>query len=107
MGNIDLAAWKFRNIVCRIYRMYGADAFLCLTRQRSGEINFWEAECLKIDAANKRIFCKSNLDENLVGSNEFSLEYDYLVIAIGAEVNTFNTPGVLEHCHFLKVPLVH
>lgn len=73
-----------------------------MIKKRSGEINFWEAECLKIDAANKRIFCKSNLDENLVGSNEFSLEYDYLVIAIGAEVNTFNTPGVFEHCHFLK-----
>ncbi|XP_058220166.1 external alternative NAD(P)H-ubiquinone oxidoreductase B1, mitochondrial isoform X1 [Rhododendron vialii] len=73
-----------------------------MIKKRSGEINFWEAECLKIDAANKKIFCKSNLDENMVGNNEFSLEYDYLVIAIGAEVNTFNTPGVLEYCHFLK-----
>lgn len=43
----------------------------------------------------------------MVGNNEFSLEYDYLVIAVGAEVNTFNTPGVLEYCHFLKVSLVH
>jgi NADH dehydrogenase FAD-containing subunit len=31
------------------------------------------------------------------------LDYDYLVVALGANVNTFNTPGVLEHCHFLKV----
>ncbi|CAN6177056.1 unnamed protein product [Urochloa humidicola] len=30
------------------------------------------------------------------------LDYDYLVVALGATVNTFNTPGVLEHCHFLK-----
>ncbi|XP_057487276.1 external alternative NAD(P)H-ubiquinone oxidoreductase B1, mitochondrial-like [Actinidia eriantha] len=73
-----------------------------MIKKRSGEINFWEADCLKIDAANKRVFCRSNLDANVVGSNEFSLEYDYLVIAVGAQVNTFNTPGVLEYCHFLK-----
>lgn len=51
----------------------------------------------------KKVFCRSNIDENLVGNNDFSLEYDFLVIALGAKVNTFNTPGVLEHCHFLKV----
>ncbi|GFZ05605.1 NAD(P)H dehydrogenase B1 [Actinidia rufa] len=69
-----------------------------MIKKKSGEINFWEADCLKIDAANKRVFCRSNLDANVVGSNEFSLEYDYLVIAVGAQVNTFNTPGVLEYC---------
>lgn len=58
---------------------------------------------MKIDAANKKVLCRSNLDNSLAGSREFSLEYDYLVIAIGAEVNTFNTPGVMENCHFLKV----
>lgn len=74
-----------------------------LASQRKGEIKFWEAECLNIDPVNKKVFCRSNIDENLAGSNEFSLEYDFLVIAIGAQVNTFNTPGVLENCHFLKV----
>ncbi|KAL0400008.1 UNVERIFIED_CONTAM: External alternative NAD(P)H-ubiquinone oxidoreductase B1, mitochondrial [Sesamum radiatum] len=73
-----------------------------IIKKRNGEIKYWEAECLKIDPANKKVFCRSNIDENLAGSNEFSLEYDYLVIAIGAQVNTFNTPGVMEHCHFLK-----
>ncbi|KAK4438632.1 External alternative NAD(P)H-ubiquinone oxidoreductase B1, mitochondrial [Sesamum alatum] len=73
-----------------------------IIKKRNGEIKFWEAECLKIDPANKKVFCRSNIDENLAGNNEFSLKYDYLVIAIGAQVNTFNTPGVLEHCHFLK-----
>ncbi|KAL2476805.1 External alternative NAD(P)H-ubiquinone oxidoreductase B1 [Abeliophyllum distichum] len=73
-----------------------------IIKKRNGEIKFWEAECLKIDPANKKVFCRSTIGENLAGNNEFSLEYDYLVIAIGAQVNTFNTPGVLEHCHFLK-----
>ncbi|CAA2982800.1 external alternative NAD(P)H-ubiquinone oxidoreductase B1, mitochondrial [Olea europaea subsp. europaea] len=73
-----------------------------IIKKRNGEINFWEAECLKIDQANRKIFCRSIIDENLAGNNEFSLQYDYLIIAIGAQVNTFNTSGVLEHCHFLK-----
>ncbi|CAA0825099.1 External alternative NAD(P)H-ubiquinone oxidoreductase B1- mitochondrial [Striga hermonthica] len=73
-----------------------------IIKKRNGEIKFWEAECLKIDHMGKRVFCRSNIDENLAGNKEFSLEYDYLVIAIGSQVNTFDTPGVLENCHFLK-----
>ncbi|XP_054813796.1 external alternative NAD(P)H-ubiquinone oxidoreductase B1, mitochondrial-like [Prosopis cineraria] len=73
-----------------------------IIKKRKGEIKFWEAECVKIDAANKKVFCRSNIDANLVGSGEFSLEYDFLVVATGAQANTFNTPGVRENCHFLK-----
>ncbi|XP_022634327.1 external alternative NAD(P)H-ubiquinone oxidoreductase B1, mitochondrial isoform X2 [Vigna radiata var. radiata] len=72
-----------------------------IIKKRKGEINFWEAECIKIDSSNKKVFCRSNID-NLVGSGEFSLDYDFLVVAVGAQVNTFNTPGVKENCHFLK-----
>lgn len=32
----------------------------------------------------------------------FEISYDTLVIAVGAENNTFNTPGVEKHAHFLK-----
>ncbi|XP_027339746.1 external alternative NAD(P)H-ubiquinone oxidoreductase B1, mitochondrial-like [Abrus precatorius] len=73
-----------------------------IIKKRKGEIKFWEAECLKIDSANKKVLCGSNIDNNLVGNGEFSLDYDYLVVAIGAQVNTFDTPGVVENCHFLK-----
>ncbi|CAL5211842.1 unnamed protein product [Lathyrus oleraceus] len=72
-----------------------------IIKKRKGEIKFWEAECVKIDAAGKKVFCRSNI-ENLVGSGEFSLDYDFLVVSVGAQVNTFNTPGVKENCHFLK-----
>lgn len=58
---------------------------------------------MKIDAKEKKVHCRSHIDENLVGKNDFSLDYDYLIVAVGARVNTFNTPGVLEYCHFLKV----
>eukprot|EP00873_Tetraselmis_striata_P017176 jgi/Tetstr1/437440/TSEL_026121.t1 len=30
------------------------------------------------------------------------IQYDKLVIAVGAQVNTFDTPGVSKHAHFLK-----
>ncbi|CAN6193413.1 unnamed protein product [Urochloa humidicola] len=42
--------------------------------KKSKDVTFYEAECFKIDA----------------------------IVALGATVNTFHTPGVLEHCHFLK-----
>lgn len=34
------------------------------------------------------------------------MDYDYLVVSVGARPNTFNTPGVTENCHFLKVSTV-
>ena len=30
------------------------------------------------------------------------MEYDRLVVTIGAQTNTFGIPGVREHCNFLK-----
>jgi NADH:ubiquinone reductase (non-electrogenic) len=71
--------------------------------QKNVDVRFCEAECYKIDAENKKIYCRSTQDKNLNGVEEFVLDYDYLVIGIGARVNTFNTPGVEENCHFLKV----
>ncbi|GJN39699.1 hypothetical protein PR202_gb28834 [Eleusine coracana subsp. coracana] len=73
--------------------------------KKGGEIKFWEAECFKIDPANKKIHCRSSIGTNLDGNGEFLVDYDYLVVAVGARVNTFNTPGVVENCHFLKVIL--
>lgn len=77
-----------------------------LLLQKNVEIHFWEAECIKIDAENKKVYCKSSQDTNLNGEEEFVVDYDYLVIAMGARSNTFNTPGVVENCHFLKVTSV-
>lgn len=73
------------------------------SKQKKVNAYFNEAECVKIDAANKKIYCRSNINNNLNVKDEFVVDYDYLVIAVGANVNTFNTPGVVENCHFLKV----
>lgn len=73
-----------------------------IVRKKSVGVQFFEAECIKIDAQNKKVYCRSNQENNLNGEEEFVVDYDFLVIAMGANVNTFNTPGVVENCHFLK-----
>ncbi|PUZ59420.1 hypothetical protein GQ55_4G039700 [Panicum hallii var. hallii] len=82
-----------RSIIEPIRRMF---------EKKSKDVTFCEAECFKIDASKKTVHCRSAVGTNLDGNGDFMLDYDYLVVALGANVNTFNTPGVLEHCHFLK-----
>lgn len=43
-----------------------------------------------------------NFDENYVVLSDSNIEYDYLVLAHGAEINTFNIQGVKENCMFIK-----
>ncbi|GLT49442.1 hypothetical protein SLA2020_229960 [Shorea laevis] len=71
-----------------------------IINKKKFDARYWEAECYKIDQVNKKVYCRTAADLN--GKSEFSVDYDYLVIAMGARVNTFNTPGVEENCHFLK-----
>ncbi|KMT05724.1 hypothetical protein BVRB_7g167330 [Beta vulgaris subsp. vulgaris] len=71
-------------------------------KSKDVSISYWEAECLGIDPINKKVNCRSTHDVALSDKAYFSVDYDYLVIAIGARSNTFNTPGVEENAHFLK-----
>ncbi|KAI3812236.1 hypothetical protein L1987_16943 [Smallanthus sonchifolius] len=66
------------------------------------DVGFKEAECFKIDTVNQKVHCKSSQKNNVGGNEEFTVDYDYLVIAMGGRANTFNTPGVVENAHFLK-----
>lgn len=67
---------------------------------RKKGFEYTEAECVKIDASNKKILCRSK--DASKDAKEFDMDYDVLVIAVGAKPNTFNTPGVEENAHFLK-----
>ncbi|XP_058730902.1 external alternative NAD(P)H-ubiquinone oxidoreductase B2, mitochondrial-like [Vicia villosa] len=71
-------------------------------RKKHVDSRFSEAECIKIDAVNRKVYCRANISNNSNEKEEFVVDYDYLIIAVGANVNTFNTPGVTENCHFLK-----
>ncbi|GER31655.1 external alternative NAD(P)H-ubiquinoneoxidoreductase B2 [Striga asiatica] len=85
-----------RNIVRRFYHLVDS------VFQKNVGIHYWEAECFKIDADNKKVYCRSNLAGNENETEEIIVDYDYLVIATGARANTFNIPGVAENCQFLK-----
>ncbi|XP_074296554.1 external alternative NAD(P)H-ubiquinone oxidoreductase B3, mitochondrial-like isoform X2 [Silene latifolia] len=73
-----------------------------IAKKKNVRVQFEEAECYKIDPVNKKVYCRSATNKIFEGKEEFNVDYDYLVVAMGARSNTFNTPGVEENCHFLK-----
>lgn len=65
--------------------------------RQSPELAFYEARCDGVDFDRKQIECTSALT-----GKSFQVAFDKLVIAVGAQSNTFNVPGVEEHANFLK-----
>ena len=57
-----------------------------------------------IEFDKKKVVCKDNY---LIGHN-YSIDYDYLVLAPGCDSNTFNVPGVLDNPQvFFLIQLRH
>lgn len=74
-----------------------------LIRRHHGnsDVKFLEAECVDVEPEKKQIWCEDR--SGVVGAvSRVGIDYDLLVVAVGATNNTFNTPGVEENCHFLK-----
>jgi len=67
-------------------------------RSTKHDLHYYQAECEGINPVTKTIKCAESYNCNI----KFELSYDELVIAVGAENNTFHIPGVHEHCFFLK-----
>jgi NADH:ubiquinone reductase (non-electrogenic) len=67
-----------------------------IRKARKGDY-FVQGTCVSLDVDARRVHCASDHE----GSG-FELEYDTLVIAVGAWNNTFGIPGVAEHAMFLK-----
>jgi len=59
--------------------------------------SFYQATCTNIDHEKNVIKCRDYYKDE-----EFEVNYDKLVIAVGAQNNTYNIPGVPEHALFLK-----
>ncbi|CCE64093.1 hypothetical protein TPHA_0G02580 [Tetrapisispora phaffii CBS 4417] len=68
-------------------------------RRSKGEVIYHEGEASDVDTVNKVIKVKSSMNG---APHEFDVKYDYLVVGVGAQPNTFGTPGVYEHASFLK-----
>ncbi|GIX65139.1 NADH dehydrogenase [Babesia caballi] len=69
-----------------------------MQRHKKGNFQFVHAKCLDVNPHSKTIDCASVGNPNV----KLSLPYDYLVVAVGAESNTFGIPGVDQHAFFLK-----
>ncbi|MFO1491626.1 MAG: FAD-dependent oxidoreductase [Kiritimatiellia bacterium] len=64
---------------------------------RFKNFTFFQAFVTAIDTSGKRLSCEGAMD-----GARFTIDYDVLVVAVGAVSRTFNIPGVREHAHFLK-----
>lgn len=63
------------------------------------DIEYYQAKCRGVDFTRKELLCTWTSEER---DASFTLPYDHLVIATGANSNTFGIPGVAKYAHFLK-----
>lgn len=87
-----------------------------ITRKKANEVIYLEAEATDIDPVNNKVTIRQSTTVHSghsgtdTGSSKptygedivTSLNYDYLVIGVGAKPSTFGIPGVAEHSIFLK-----
>ncbi|KAL0564592.1 NADH:ubiquinone oxidoreductase [Marasmius crinis-equi] len=72
-----------------------------LARHKSREVRVIEAEAKSVDPINKTVTFED--DSEIKGQTAHTtIPYDYLVYAVGAEVQTFGIPGVQEKACFMK-----
>lgn len=72
-----------------------------MTRHKKAAVQTYEADCTKIDPETKTITITDNTE--LKGAvAETTISYDYLVVGVGAENQTFGIKGVRENACFLK-----
>ncbi|MES1922474.1 hypothetical protein MHBO_003991 [Bonamia ostreae] len=66
--------------------------------RRIKNIKYIQASCKSVDADSRTIECANKN----VPDTKISVKFDDLVIACGAEANTFNIDGAKENSYFLK-----
>ncbi|KAL0958838.1 hypothetical protein HGRIS_014155 [Hohenbuehelia grisea] len=72
-----------------------------VTRHKTRAVSVIEAEAKSVDPVNKTVTFVDNSE--IQGEvTTTTISYDYLVYAVGAEVQTFGIPGVREHACFMK-----
>ncbi|CCM01246.1 uncharacterized protein FIBRA_03295 [Fibroporia radiculosa] len=72
-----------------------------VTRHKTRQVSVIEASATEVDPIAKTVkFADTSEIQGEVA--ETSIKYDYLVFAVGAEVQTFGIPGVKEHSCFMK-----
>lgn len=68
-----------------------------IMRNKEASVTYYEAEASSVDYENHKIVI-----HDAVHKTEKVLDYDYLVIGVGAQNSTFGIPGVEQNACFLK-----
>lgn len=72
-------------------------------REINRNVDYLEATATDIDPRKRIVTCQNVVCEgNSCVIEDFEVEYDRLVVGVGAQTNTFGIPGVRENCCFLK-----
>lgn len=72
-----------------------------ILRHKKAAVKYYEAEATKIDYQKKKVYVRD--DSEVKGDRmETEIDFDMLVVGVGAENATFGIPGVREHSCFLK-----
>ncbi|KAJ4288492.1 hypothetical protein N0V90_011728 [Kalmusia sp. IMI 367209] len=74
-------------------------------RNKLAGLSYYKATVENIDFERKTLDCKPAISDVLGAQFDvepFELKYDKLVLAPGCDVQTFGTPGALEHAIFLR-----
>ncbi|KAH7007933.1 LOW QUALITY PROTEIN: uncharacterized protein B0I36DRAFT_378683 [Microdochium trichocladiopsis] len=75
-------------------------------RNRASGLHYYKATVDDIDFARKTLHCSPSVpdvaDNHLSHSHTFTMPYDILILAPGCTVQTFGTPGAVQHAHFLR-----
>ncbi|KAJ1652273.1 hypothetical protein IWQ61_007354 [Dispira simplex] len=81
----------------------GTLEFRCIVepvRSKTDKVSFYEATCDAVNVVNQTLSCTSQFNDE--AKHQFTVPYDILIVAVGAQSNTFGIPGVEEHALFLK-----
>ncbi|KAI0464492.1 hypothetical protein LJB42_002107 [Komagataella kurtzmanii] len=90
------------------------DPVRTIAKSTPGEVTYLEAEATDIDIAKKQLTIQhssysatSGVHHVTIGGDEAkpivaTIEYDYLVFAIGAQTATFGIPGIEKYAYYLK-----
>lgn len=80
-----------------------------LTLNNHNNVTFVIDECTNVNLSDREIEIKNGgkhhvdyINERIAVVPTNKLPFDYLVIAVGSDVNDFGIPGVKENCYFLK-----
>jgi len=66
-------------------------------RDSAPSCHYLHVACKDVDLEGKKVFCAGEGPDS-----DIALDFDHLVVAVGAQPNTFGIPGVEKHAKFLK-----